>query len=263
MKKLNLWLLASLFVAAFTLTACGDDDDNGGDKKINPKKELIGTWKCVNPNDVDNCWTLTMGEDNSFSLSCVENKKKTSNLWNGTWEEQDGNIVVTINKYSNNKGDKDVEGEYTLNYKKVANGFLFYTDDILPESTSRVGVIFVREGETLNESQLKISDKELVGEWKGTFSFTINADGTFTYNKSEGRIVEIEPMPLNNGETLKQYVRITYNSSYISANIYCYVIKDDKLYINGWNHGQGEESVEAFMNQPPYWGMEVFTKVTE
>ena len=27
MKKLNLWLLASLFVAAFTLTACGDDDD--------------------------------------------------------------------------------------------------------------------------------------------------------------------------------------------------------------------------------------------
>ena len=28
MKKLNLWLLASLFVAAFTLSACGDNDDD-------------------------------------------------------------------------------------------------------------------------------------------------------------------------------------------------------------------------------------------
>ena len=29
MKKLNLWLFLSLFVAAFTLCACGDDDDSG------------------------------------------------------------------------------------------------------------------------------------------------------------------------------------------------------------------------------------------
>ena len=40
MKKKYLWLFASLFVAAFTLTACGsDDDDNSG-----TGGSLVGTW---------------------------------------------------------------------------------------------------------------------------------------------------------------------------------------------------------------------------
>lgn len=41
MKKWNIWLLMSLFVAAFTLSACGDDDDE-------PKaaeNELVGKWE--------------------------------------------------------------------------------------------------------------------------------------------------------------------------------------------------------------------------
>ena len=43
MKKLNLWLLASLFVAAFALSACGDDDDTPGDNPGAPTS-IEGKW---------------------------------------------------------------------------------------------------------------------------------------------------------------------------------------------------------------------------
>ena len=48
MKKTYLWLLASLFVAAFTLTACGSDDDDD-DAPVVPsssvtKADLMGKW---------------------------------------------------------------------------------------------------------------------------------------------------------------------------------------------------------------------------
>ena len=42
MKKLNLWLFASLFLAAFTLSACGDDDTSG-DNPGNPTS-IEGKW---------------------------------------------------------------------------------------------------------------------------------------------------------------------------------------------------------------------------
>ena len=58
MKKLNFWLFASLFVAAFTLTACGsDDDDNpgGSDNPGNPTSiegKWVGEW-AAKPNSND------------------------------------------------------------------------------------------------------------------------------------------------------------------------------------------------------------------
>jgi hypothetical protein len=55
MKKLNLWLLASLFVAAFTLSACGsDDDDNtgGGPMPDGVVGKWVGEW-AANPNSND------------------------------------------------------------------------------------------------------------------------------------------------------------------------------------------------------------------
>ena len=43
MKKLNLWLFLSLFVAAFTLSACGsDDDDNTGGGPM--PDGVVGKW---------------------------------------------------------------------------------------------------------------------------------------------------------------------------------------------------------------------------
>ena len=204
-----------------------------------------------------------MGEDNSFSVSYVASKDATPSRWSGSWAEQDDKVVLAINKYSNKNGDKDVEGQLTLSSKKVANGIQFFTDHSLPESGSRLGGIFVREGVTLDESLLKISDQELIGDWAiYSYHFIINADGTCTYNKDEGRIVELEPLALDNGEALKQYVRITYGSS-MSAYIYCYVIKDGTLYENSWNYADVSGSVEDFINQPLSWGIIKYTKVTE
>jgi hypothetical protein len=54
MKKLNLWLFASLFVAAFSLTACSsDDDDNSSGSSGNPTSiegKWVGEW-AANPDD--------------------------------------------------------------------------------------------------------------------------------------------------------------------------------------------------------------------
>ena len=47
MKKLNPWLFLSLFVAAFTLSACGDDKDDNPpkDEKIEvTEANLKGIW---------------------------------------------------------------------------------------------------------------------------------------------------------------------------------------------------------------------------
>ena len=46
MKKLNFWLLASLFVAAFALSACGSDDDDTSSSGDNPgtPTSIEGKW---------------------------------------------------------------------------------------------------------------------------------------------------------------------------------------------------------------------------
>ena len=72
MKKLHLWLLASLFVAAFTLTACGDDDDEPANQN-----QQSSTWKCTksySQSEYD-ILTLTLGKDNSCTM--------VHELWNG------------------------------------------------------------------------------------------------------------------------------------------------------------------------------------
>lgn len=62
MKKWSLWLFASFFVAAFTLTACGDDDDEDTTPPVTPVEEptmetsVVGYWKgfiaASNPDDL-------------------------------------------------------------------------------------------------------------------------------------------------------------------------------------------------------------------
>ena len=65
MKKLNLGLLASLFVTAFTLTACGDDDDEPANQN-----QQSSTWKYTksySQSEYD-ILTLTLGKDNSCTM---------------------------------------------------------------------------------------------------------------------------------------------------------------------------------------------------
>ena len=63
MKKMNLWLLASLFTAVFTLASCSSSDDN--DTK-NPatgsntgKEDILGEWNNVTTQDSEGTVTFT------------------------------------------------------------------------------------------------------------------------------------------------------------------------------------------------------------
>ena len=119
MKKLNFWLLASLFTAALTLTACGGDDDgpssnpggngNGEEQPGEPAltiNDLAGTtWEvwASKENAPEDYQRLTIGADNSFTLH--QNWESDVDYdYIGTWEEKDGNILLSYTKYNSDTG---------------------------------------------------------------------------------------------------------------------------------------------------------------
>ena len=115
MKKLNLWLFASLFVAAFTLSACGDDKDDNPpkDEKIEvTEANLKGTWDGSLEHDFAQGyyqrWRVQFDGRNytawhthqitgtiyneDMSLKTVGDKEQ------GTWEYKDGALILTPKK---------------------------------------------------------------------------------------------------------------------------------------------------------------------
>ena len=267
MKKLNLWLLASLFVAALTLTACSKDDDDKDDPKKEQlsAKDLIGTWIYTNPEKEGHFLELTLAEDNTFSFSVHYQNNEQIQTWEGSWAEEDDHIVVTCNKYTGVHNDtENVESQSNLYYKKMANGILMYFDEALPVVGSTYGGIYVREGETLDVSKLQTKDKELIGKWETENKenrYVINADGTMEYAyKSfiylitlKGIIVEINPLKVGEGEEIKQFVSILSGSfitpQIIQAEVYCYAIQDDMLYVG---LSKSVESLDDLLNTEPY-----------
>ena len=117
MRKMNFWLCASLFVTAFTLSACGDDDNNINEP---PKVETVkvteetlkGTWDATIEHDMAQGYSqrrrlyfdgknytswhthLTAGtiNDADQGLKTVGNKEQ------GTWEYVDGKLILTPSK---------------------------------------------------------------------------------------------------------------------------------------------------------------------
>lgn len=102
MKKLNFWLLASLFVAAFTVVACGDEGDDVTDPPIdNPQDkgpnlehlpQLVGSWYWVKESsNLIFLEVLTLNEDQTFQRgeyqrSSSDNFTQTrSNIITGTF----------------------------------------------------------------------------------------------------------------------------------------------------------------------------------
>ena len=136
MKKLNLWLLLSLFVAAFTLTACGSDDDDETPANTNA---LSGTWKWIPQHDgadVSEVNYLTFGNDNSFKQTqelYANNHLHVRWIYVGTYAIQDGNkVTINIEKcYGQNADDPepwDAGGaeSFTITYRIDGNK-LYYT----------------------------------------------------------------------------------------------------------------------------------------
>ena len=269
MKKWNLWLLASLFVAAFTLTACSKDDDD--DKKNS--MSLIGTWKAWDSMDETHYQLLTFNKDKTFSLdyvNIISSQPYTYN-WSGTWTEEDGNLVITATQYTEALSDQpiDIDSHLVLHYQKYANGYFIYGDGELAmdkdgKKSRTFGGVFLRDGETLDESKITIADKELIGEWETAdkqWFYTFNADGTWESGHnpgwewfiSDGRFVEIEPLSLG-GEEIKQFIVIRYFSRIgngvggrVETN--CYLIQDDQLYIRGSKY---VETLDDLLKTNPY-----------
>ena len=109
MKKLNLWLFASLFVAAFTLTACGDDDETPANTNA-----ISGTWKWVQNYGDDASSVVTLVFDNNNGYKKTEEKWLGGQLhvrwiYTGTYALLDGNKVsVSVNKtYCQNPEDPE------------------------------------------------------------------------------------------------------------------------------------------------------------
>jgi hypothetical protein len=148
MKKLNLWLLASLFVAAFTLTACGDDDDSGSPAPT--PTSVVGTWdafiKASNPDDMalrySHKLTYVFKQDGTFKIRTIYGEGQSSEQFHG--EE----TVVFSGKYVANNGklqfsdvtyllimwDKskdrgDMGKDLVLNYSLSGNTLTIGSDD--------------------------------------------------------------------------------------------------------------------------------------
>jgi hypothetical protein len=91
MKKLNLWLFASLFVAAFTLAACGSDGD---DTPPPSGSDIQGNWYWYMDNDNNNIAGAMIIRNNEFDLIIGAWGQKYS----GTYTYQSGVMKLHITK---------------------------------------------------------------------------------------------------------------------------------------------------------------------
>ena len=264
MKKWNLWLLASLFVAALTLTACSKDDD---EKKNDPKKEVkkvMGTWVSVNPEFDSWSKTVTLNDDNTFTYTyCAYagEEYENKNIYSGNWELKNGDILVTLNTreniYKDNDEEKEIDIQFVLNYQKYANGYLLYTTT---KEIADMGDFFVREGDTPELSEDRMADHELVGGWEkgsGMFSSTyyFRADGIWRFSSGvlmpeKGWYFDLDPVKDSEGNEIKRILQITYSKADMAIYetfVTCYVIQDDQLYMAG-----SVESLDDLLKASPW-----------
>ena len=101
MKKLNLWLLASLFVTAFTLTACGDNDDDTP-PETNP---LFGRWEAQHSFGADTniSYAFVLGANNNISyeyrMYSAGGGLHNGYILTGTYQVSGQTINVTFTKF--------------------------------------------------------------------------------------------------------------------------------------------------------------------
>ena len=149
MKKLNLWLLASLFVAAFTLAACGDDNDS-----VTPPpapegdvSSIEGTWK-----------SAFTGVTCVFSGDKFSIKESDGTLLNdGTYTLKDN--VITFNYTDDGKAVKATAKVTTL-YQKQALVIKGNPDDGEGYSIFEAAEVFFKDGKAPTTSV-----NDIQGNW--------------------------------------------------------------------------------------------------
>ena len=204
MKKLNLWLLASLFVAAFTLTACGDDDDSVTPPPTpdGPVNSIEGTWKSPFTGI-----TYVFSGD-KFSVKDAEGLQKE-----GTFTITDGVITCT---YSEDGKQKTESGKVATLYQKQVLVIKFKPEDGEGYSISEAAEVLYKDGvapttpvediqgnwywymkgdENVNRAGMMINGNKfvmIIGAWGQKYT------GTFTYAKG------VMKLNITNGFTSRQ-----------------------------------------------------------
>ena len=134
MKKLNLWLLASLFVTAFTLTACGDNDDDTP-PETNP---LFGRWEAQHSFGADTniSYAFVLGANNNISyeyrMYSAVGGLHNGYILTGTYQVSGQTINVTFTKFQRLTGDKDTfeqVDQYVYTYRLENNKLYISGDD--------------------------------------------------------------------------------------------------------------------------------------
>ena len=204
MKKLNLWLLASLFVAAFTLCACGDDDDSVTPPPTpdGPVNSIEGTWKSPFTGI-----TYVFSGD-KFSVKDAEGLQKE-----GTFTITDGVITCT---YSEDGKQKTESGKVATLYQKQVLVIKFKPEDGEGYSISEAAEVLYKDGvapttpvediqgnwywymkgdENVNRAGMMINGNKfvmIIGAWGQKYT------GTFTYAKG------VMKLNITNGFTSRQ-----------------------------------------------------------
>ena len=119
MKKLNLWLFASLFVAAFTLTACGSDDD---DNTPAGPTSIVGKWSASVPAWGDGLCsrynhdiTYEFKSDKTFVVQADwsgggEDVKQLCRF-SGTYSDANGTVTLSMKKAEHYQNGQFVEDQ--------------------------------------------------------------------------------------------------------------------------------------------------------
>ena len=134
MKKLNLWLLASLFVTAFTLSACGDNDDDTP-PETNP---LFGRWEAQHSFGADTniSYAFVLGANNNISyeyrMYSAGGGLHNGYILTGTYQVSGQTINVTFTKFQRLTDDKDTFGQvyqYVYTFRLENNKLYISGDD--------------------------------------------------------------------------------------------------------------------------------------
>ena len=199
MKKLNPWLFLSLFVAAFTLSACGDDKDDNPpkDEKIEvTEANLKGTWDGSVERDFAQGyyqrWRVQFDGKNytawhthqivgtiyneDMSLKTVGNKEQ------GTWEYKDGALILT---------PKKMWASYYLTAKSIDDYKMYYvyrnynTDTMESNEWYEISEALVNSGverDLENGTDFYLKKWPVAGFTKTDLSVRVNRD-VFKLNK--------------------------------------------------------------------------------
>jgi hypothetical protein len=191
MKKLNLWLFASLFLAAFTLCACGGDDGDGDTPPPTPTS-VVGTWdafiKASNPDDMalrySHKLTYVFNQDGTFKIRTIYGQGESSEQFQG--EE----TVVFTGKYVANNGklqfrnityvmimwdntrERGSMDDLTLNYSLSGNTLTIASDD--PNMVRfghhhiLVSTLTKSSGDIDDDKTPEITEAKLKGIWDGS-----------------------------------------------------------------------------------------------